>query len=213
MTKNNLKTFIFVAFLLLFSFPSNVFAAPNVTIDSFSDTPDPFSPNSDGFDDETTISAAISASGFRNNHPLRLIWAITIKDDQGRLVNRFRGRETIKNNQQIDISQVWDGRNRRKDYVENGTYTYQIDARIGGQKADSVIGQITVEGVSGPVEPLLEISEVNDIPDPFSPPDQSTNISANISISGFDKFFPKPKKLPLIWTLVIRDQQNKRPAE
>ncbi len=200
---------IVISFLFIFLAPSFANAAPILTIKDVSDSPDPFSPNKDGIEDETTISATISASGFKARRPLKLTWKLNIRDSEGKLVRKFSRHTKIKNDSQIEISQTWDGRDRKGKLVDNGTYAYTIDAKVKKIKAASVSGDVTVTGL---FDPTLVINNVSDSPDPFSPNgdgvDDKTKLSATISISGFEKYFKKPKKLPLIWTLVIKDAQG-----
>ena len=129
-----------ISFLFIFLTPSFASAAPSLIIKDISDSPDPFSPNGDGFQDSTIISATISASGFSRSlpgqrkspsFPLNLIWELTIRNSQGRIIRKFIQRERMEDNSEIRISQVWDGKDIRRRIVPDGKYTYRIDARIG----------------------------------------------------------------------------------
>jgi flagellar hook assembly protein FlgD len=129
-------------------------------------------------------------------------------------VKKFYRHTKIKNDSQIIVSQIWDGRDRRRRIVANGNYTYKIDAKIHRVKAEPKFGDVTVTGVLEPPTPSLIIKDVMDSPDPFSPNsdgiDDTTEISAKISISGFDKYLKKHRRLLLIWKLIIEDSQGKR---
>ncbi len=92
-------------------------ATDSVTIKLFfvsniSDSPDPFSPNSDGINDVTTISALFSLPGD---------WILTIKDSSDTTVKTFSGSGS-------SISQVWDGTDSSLSVVPDDTYTYRIEA-------------------------------------------------------------------------------------
>lgn len=193
--------------LLLFSFSRDIYAAPTVTIENFSDNSDPFSPNADAIDDMTTISATISTSGFKANSKLKLSVSITIRDSRQKIITSFSKNSDIQNNSRVTISQIWDSRDKNGKVVLNGTYSYQIQAGVNGQKAVPVTGTITVESV--PV-PELAIKNLTDAPDPFSPDgngiDDTTNITAVISIAGFDL---KKYGQPVTWTLIIKNAVNK----
>lgn len=195
-------------FLFIFLIPSFASAAPILTIKDVSDSPDPFSPNGDGIEDETTISATISISGFKVRRPLRLIWKLTITDSQGKLVKKFSHRTKVNNDSEIKISKMWDGRSRRKKIVTNGKYTYRIDAKTLGVKAEPKFGDVTVIGVPTPPVPSVTIKNILDSPDPFSPDsdgfEDTTTIIATIDVSGFSR-----SNLRLIWKITVRNSQGR----
>ena len=144
MNFKSLQPLIIISSLFILLLPSLTNAAPVLTIQDLSDSPDPFSPNADGIDDTTTISATISASGFRTRGSLELTWEVIIRDSEGMRVNKFVYHQKIKNNTQISVSQPWDGRDMTKTTVVNGTYTYQIKAKVNETHAEPKSGEVTV---------------------------------------------------------------------
>lgn len=209
--KKRLVYYCGAACLLLFLFSLNVYAASAVTIEKFSDSPDPFSLNAGGINDNTVISAVVSVKGFNTRKPLTLSWTVIIRDTKRKTVTKFRQTNiSIENNGQAAVSWVWDGRNSQNKVVPAGLYNYQISAAIKGQNALPVSGEITVEGTP---QPNITINEVSDSPDPFSPDNDAINdttlISANISVSGFDSLIKPGQAVLLKWELVIKNSQGK----
>lgn len=118
-------------------------AVPAVIIKDVSDLPDPFSPDSDGYKDTTTISATVHASGFNKSRPIT--WKITISDSTGKTIKKFSNIENAPANSSIKISQVWDGAgNYKKQQNKNGKYTYRIDARCFTTRAAPVSGDVAI---------------------------------------------------------------------
>ena len=239
MNHKNLISLTIISFLFIFLLSPFANAASLLIIKSISESPDPFSPNADGIEDETTISATISASGFKDNKPLKLIWKIAIRDSKNRVIKTLSEHIDIQNDSQITVSGVWNGRNRKGKLVANGIYAYRIDARIKGRKTQPAFGEITVSGVAGSSVPTLTIKDVTDAPDPFSPNrdgiDDTTDIMAKICITGFDRHIKgedqedrddeesddeqdddddgeddDKRKLFLKWSLHIRDPQGRQ---
>ncbi len=79
---------------------------------NLSDIPDPFSPNGDGVDDTTTISASLT---------LPLNWTLTLTDSTGTMVRTFTGSGQT-------IAQIWDGTNTAGALAPDSLYTYQFQA-------------------------------------------------------------------------------------
>lgn len=200
-----------VMFLLLLSFSLDIYAAPAVIIENFSDSPDPFSPDADSINDNTVISAVVSAKDFNTKKPLTLNWAVVVRDTGGKTAAKFRQTNiSIENNGQAAVSWVWTGRNDKNKVVPAGLYNYRITAAIKGQNSPPVSGEITVEAVP---EPCITISGVSDWPDPFSPNndaiEDTTLIEAVIAVSGFDSLVKHKQRILLKWNLVIKDFQDK----
>lgn len=95
---------------------------------SLSDRPDPFSPNRDGVDDTTKITASA-------NHEAK--WTLTIRNSAGRLVRTFNGEGST-------VSQVWDGTDNLGVVVPDGTYTYTLSGTDAGGSMVSGSGTVTV---------------------------------------------------------------------
>ena len=123
---------------------------------TFSDEPDPFSPNNDGQKDVSVISAAMTTPSN---------WAINIKDGQNNILRTFTGSGT-------KIEQAWDGKNSSGATVPDGVYTYIIEAtdQASGSNAAPVSGQVTVDSVA----PTLAIT---------SPADNSVTTQKDITIN------------------------------
>ncbi len=117
---------------------------PKIIINNVSDSPDPFSPNGDGYKDTTTISAYIITSGF--NGRLSLIWGIVITGPNGKFVKKFSHTKSIPANSTANISQVWNGAgNNAKIKLKDGVYKYRITARIYSVKAVPGYGNVTLK--------------------------------------------------------------------
>ncbi len=212
----NFKTLLIlsiISFFCILLFPSLASTTPALIIEDVFDSPGSFSPSGDNVNNETTISATISASGFKGNEPLGLTWQVTIRDFQGKIVKKLYERTAIQNNSQVTLSQVWDGHNRRGKLVTNGTYTYKIDMRIKEREARPGFGEISVTGVPESAVPTLTIEDATDFPDSFSPAIDGNGatggFSAEISIFGFGGYFKKIQKLAPTWTLPIGDSKVK----
>jgi len=83
-----------------------------VSIGELANTPEPFSPNSDGIKDNTTLTAYITYPS---------MWKIMIEDLNQTLVKDFNG-SSIHN-----ISQDWDGKDNDGKYLLDGKYTYRVE--------------------------------------------------------------------------------------
>ncbi|MFH2138360.1 MAG: FlgD immunoglobulin-like domain containing protein [Candidatus Omnitrophota bacterium] len=88
------------------------------------------SPNADGNNDSTTITAW-------TNEELAN-WTISIKDSASTIVRQFTG-------QGSDIEQVWDGKNETETVVADGEYTYEVSAEYNSQTAGPIGGTIIVD--------------------------------------------------------------------
>ncbi|RLC40328.1 MAG: hypothetical protein DRH49_07280, partial [Candidatus Coatesbacteria bacterium] len=197
----NLKhlAFLFIIlFLFTFLTPSSADATPTLTIKDVSALPYAFSPNRDDIKDETIISATINISGFnRSSHPwwwrfswlrrwfsrhLSLIWRLTIKDSQGRIIRIFIHRERIKDNSELKVSQVWDGRDLRGRIVADGRYTYRIDARLRQKRSHSLPEDIIVDNT--PPQGTIIINNGNGY---TNSQDVTLTLSAQDDLSGIEK--------------------------
>lgn len=144
---------LFIPFFLIFSFPIYTYAASLLTIDSVSAAPDPFSPDGDGLEDETTIFALISAVDFISNSRLTVSCALNIVNPQGQLVKTLKSSSLIENTIPSTVSFIWDGKDKQRKVVENGTYTYEVNAAIKKIQALPKVGEVTVY-----IEPRLSVA-------------------------------------------------------
>lgn len=109
-------------------------------IDNASVSPNPFSPNADGVDDSTTITATFTDE---------LSWQLDILNGQNIALLVYRGIGT-------QLSQVWDGKDRRGRTVPDGTYKYKISGTKGdGTRAVPAEGTIKLSTVSNDVAPSI----------------------------------------------------------
>ncbi len=98
---------------------------------NLSDAPDPFSPNGDGTQDTTTLSAQAT---------FPVSWTLTIKDSTNTLIKSFTATGSM-------MSQVWDGKSSSGSVVLDGLYTYQFQGTSTetGVTSMSTTQQVTVD--------------------------------------------------------------------
>jgi len=115
---------------------------------NLSDAPDPFSPNSDGIDDTTTMGVVAT-------YPVA--WTLSIKDSANALIKTYTGSDQT-------ISQVWDGTNQSGVLAPDGLYTYQFQGTetASGVSVLSPIGQVALQHIS-----VTDVSVNPAIIDPF----------------------------------------------
>lgn len=159
---NNLKNGIYTLRLLIYDLagnmkdirvPVNVY---NVTILSFSVSPDRFSPDNDGKTDTVTISANLS---------MVLNWKIFISDGALNIIRNFSGSSDT-------ISQVWDGKNNSGQTVPDGRYDCRIEV------TDPATG-ITVQSLS-----ILIIADTALPVAVIMFPSENTTVVGKITITG-----------------------------
>jgi hypothetical protein len=143
---------IFLFFSISFIIIPPAHASPKLEITQLTDSPDPFSPNSDGQQDTTTITAKISYSGFNSASKL-LAYAFTMKDASGRIVGFILdGKMVSGSSGQITVSKVWTGRDLLGNVVPNGKYTYVCNAQLLIESASPKSGDVTVKN------PILSVT-------------------------------------------------------
>lgn len=133
----------------MFSFSSELYAAPAVTIENLSDSPDPFSPDNDAIDDTALISADISISGFdsliKPGKTVLLKWELVIKNSQGKAISKEVDTRQVGDNSVIKVLVTWDGRKAGKKPVPDGLYSYEFSAQAKKIEAQPRAGEITVK--------------------------------------------------------------------
>jgi flagellar hook assembly protein FlgD len=98
-------------------------------------SPDPFSPNADGTEDETKIYYTLSRE---------CTVTISIYDSKGNLKKTLVNAESRSEGKK---SEIWDGRDEDENIVPNGTYTYKITAVDGMGNRGERQGTVTVENL------------------------------------------------------------------
>lgn len=107
-------------------------------ITSLSASPNPFSPNGDGRDDNTTISG-------RFNHGV-ISWLLGIRNSTGSIVRLFSGTSA-------PVNQVWNGKDDRGSRLPNGIYTYTLSGRDIGSSVAEKSGQVIINNPATPPPP------------------------------------------------------------
>jgi flagellar hook assembly protein FlgD len=127
-----------------------------VTILSHWASPQYFSPNADGANDATTVSATLTLSAN---------WTLTFKNGSGVTVRTFAGNG-------ISVSQTWDGKNDSGLVVPVGAYTYTLEASepASGVSAAPKSGTVRVD-LSQPVAVI-------------SAPSQDATVFDTVNITG-----------------------------
>jgi len=95
-----------------------------------------FSPNADTVKDQTVISASLT-------HPAD--WTVSIADAQGVTMRTYSGRGDA-------ILQPWDGKDEFGTVVDDGTYTWTIDALEGAAQAPTVSGTVVLDATAPDAE-------------------------------------------------------------
>jgi len=105
-----------------------------VSVYNLADSNDPFSPNADGFKDDTTISADFISDSD---------WQLDIKDPTEVAVRTYNGSGS-------SMSQVWDGKDESEVILPDADYSYQVQITetASGVSALSVIGTSTIDNTS-----------------------------------------------------------------
>ncbi|HQT00503.1 MAG: hypothetical protein B7Y26_09265 [Hydrogenophilales bacterium 16-64-46] len=110
-------------------------------IDNPKATPNPFSPNADGTDDATTITADLTQN---------MSWQLDIYDPNNRIVRNYRATGT-------ELTVTWDGKDRNGRLLADGKYTYKIlgttPAKVRAIPAEA---KVTINTVSDNVPPLID---------------------------------------------------------
>lgn len=103
----------------------------NLVINNPSANPNPFSPNNNGVEDYTLITASV---------PCNVNWTIDIKNSSDVLIKSIAGTGKIINYQ-------WDGKDSSNILAADGTYTYYINAHdpITEQDAPQVSGSVDLD--------------------------------------------------------------------
>jgi len=95
---------------------NSLFVTPKAGGGQISASPNPFSPDGDGWDDRTVVTVEIPAKS--------ALARIYIYDVMGRLVRRLLDQETIGSTRSV----VWDGKNDRGEVLEMGMYVLYLEA-------------------------------------------------------------------------------------
>lgn len=115
-------------------------------IDNPKATPNPFSPNADGTDDATTLTADFSQ---------QINWQVDLYDPSNRIVQNFRGNST-------QLSVVWNGRDRNGRPLADGKYTYKILGTNSSKvRAIPAEGKVTINTTSDTEPPVVESFSVD----------------------------------------------------
>ena len=140
------KSFVSVLLFLLISFliPSSIFAQEIITITNISNEPKTISPDNDGTDDFTVITATVGINGFPSRHPLNADCSVSILDSNGLGIRNMSKKLTIENNSSVPLGAVWDGTNNAGEVVPNGRYFCRISVRIKKVMSEDEGAQIDV---------------------------------------------------------------------
>lgn len=134
----------------------------NPSITAVMDSPDPFDPTGDK---QNTISYTVSENAVVN---------ISLYKENGLLVRDLGSTDALIGSNKA----FWDGKDNNGQLVENGTYTYKINAIDAYDKpSKTVTGTISIGELDFPV-----ISNFKAAPNPFTP-DGSNNTTITYSIS------------------------------
>lgn len=129
-------------------------------VSNFGASPDRLSPDGDGRQETTTISATFDQS---------TVWTINIRNSAGATVRTITGSGAT-------LGQTWDGKNSTGAAVPDGTYTIVLEAsNIFGESAAPVSTQVIVDTV----DPSFSNLTVG--PNPFNPPGETVAFSLSIS--------------------------------
>ncbi len=115
----------------------------DIWINNFYASPEIFSPNGDNIKDTTMINADFSES---------VSWKVMIKDSLSNLVRILAGTGS-------SLAQIWDGKDSNGTVVNDGIYTYEIDAQAHGSSAHSIKRRINVDNTP----PTVNIISPNQI--------------------------------------------------
>jgi hypothetical protein len=95
---------------------NSLYVTPRAGGGQISASPNPFSPDGDGYDDRTVVTVEIPAKS--------ALARIYIYDVMGRLVRRLQDQETIGSTRSV----VWDGKSDRGEILEMGMYVLYLEA-------------------------------------------------------------------------------------
>jgi hypothetical protein len=95
---------------------NSLYVSPRAGGGQISASPNPFSPDGDGYDDRTVVTVEIPAKS--------VLARIYIYDVTGRLVRRLLDQETIGSTRSV----VWDGKSDRGEVLEMGMYVLYLEA-------------------------------------------------------------------------------------
>ncbi len=96
-----------------------------LTIENAKATPEEFSPSKKGENNTTNITAQIVAKNFQVD---TINWQVTIKNEADATVKTFETRTGASGSGPWDVSETWDGKNDVGDFVDYGTYSFNIAA-------------------------------------------------------------------------------------
>jgi hypothetical protein len=201
---------VFFFFLLSNLFFGSVSAKPTLTIINHQVRPAAIN-FAEGEPSQVEITAKIRIEELKAKKGSRWLQVqTTIHNQKGKPICRLKKRVAVGQGI-IEVSQQWDGRDKRGKPVTQGSYSYRITARLGRWRSQAAWGKIKV--LAGPQPAELNITQTSATPNPFSPDgdgiNDSTELKATITITGFDRYYKGKKKLPLIWRLVIRDSHGR----
>lgn len=106
-------------------------------------SPSSFSPDNDGVNDTTTITADLADLA----DPDGITWQVFIREDES-TIRDFSGDGT-------PLSVTWDGRNSNNQIVQSGTYKIVISAKDGAGNEGTASEAVTVE--NAPQPPKIEV--------------------------------------------------------
>lgn len=95
---------------------NSLYVTPKAGGGQISASPNPFSPDGDGYDDRTVVTVEIPAKS--------ALARIYVYDVMGRLVRRLLDQETIGSTRRV----VWDGKSDRGEVLEMGMYVLYLEA-------------------------------------------------------------------------------------
>jgi hypothetical protein len=96
-----------------------------LTIENAKATPKAFTPGKKEENNKTNITAQIAANSFQADS---IKWKVTIKDEADATVKTFDERTGVPGSGLWDVSETWNGKNDSGDYVDYGTYSFNIAA-------------------------------------------------------------------------------------
>jgi flagellar hook assembly protein FlgD len=144
---------------------ATTYIGPEPTINSFTVSPNPFSPNGDGANDATTIKATFNVV---------VSWTLQARNASGGLMRRWEGNSS-------SLSVIWDGKSSLGTKVPDGSYNLTLAGS--GQSGISLTSK-TIQVVVDTKPPTVMSISIS--PTSFSPrTGQTTKINYTLSESSY----------------------------
>ena len=146
---------------------------PQITDVSLS--PNPFSPNSDGVKDTTTISFTLSGAAASQNK-------VKIRNSSGTLIRTLDDEISPSGGQNGSNSVTWDGKDENGAFVSDGSYFFEIWAQDAAGNMNSFTGVVKVD-TTAPATALQVLDNTQTHTSPFDAGDLGTSAPTGLYIS------------------------------